>query len=330
MRRKLGLGLLFVVGGLLGLVGYQAIAVQREGVRFPPPGKLVDVGGYKLHLHCVGAGSPTLVMDSGAGNWSIFWGEVQKALGSTHRVCAFDRAGYGWSEPSPHPRTSRDMTNELRTLLQNAGLKPPFVLVGHSLGGYNARVYRNLYPEEVVAMVLVDSAHPEQWTRLPKQVSLGLQQQVRTLKQAAVLSQLGVLRMLQNQLPQFNLPVEQRTRYTAAMMRPQTYRTFAAEAESAATSALQVAQTKPLSRLPLLVLTAGSSFDAFRALIPELPIAQSNQVWLELQAELATLSHNSSHQISQKAGHYLMVDEPDFVSQAIGQFLAQKVTSTKQ
>jgi pimeloyl-ACP methyl ester carboxylesterase len=117
----------------------------------------VDVGGYRLHITCMGTGDPAVVIDAGAGNWSVSWVVIQRQLAGDTRVCKFDRAGLGWSDPSPRPRTAAVMADELHTLLHNAGELPPFVLVGHSLGGHNARMFADRYRDEVAALVLVES-----------------------------------------------------------------------------------------------------------------------------------------------------------------------------
>src|SRR5690349_15455065 len=130
---------LAAVAGLLvvlGLVGasYEAIAATGDARRYPAPGQLVDVGGYRLHIQCVGTGSPTVVLDAGLGGSSLDWSLVQAAIGQTTRVCAYDRAGMGWSESGPAPRTPAQIAGELHTLLGNAGIAGPYVLVAHSLG----------------------------------------------------------------------------------------------------------------------------------------------------------------------------------------------------
>lgn len=134
---------------------YQTIATAREAKTFPAPGQLVDVGGHRLHLKCEGQGAPVVVLDSGNGDGLMVWSLVQPLLARTTTVCAYDRAGYGWSEPGPGPRPSGRAVTELHALLRNAGLKAPFVLVGHPFGCMNVRLYASRYPDEVAGVVLV-------------------------------------------------------------------------------------------------------------------------------------------------------------------------------
>jgi pimeloyl-ACP methyl ester carboxylesterase len=159
--RGIGRTLAALVGLLvaLGLAGasYEAIAAAGDARRYPPPGRLVDVGGERLHIQCVGTGSPTVVLDAGLGGSSLDWNLVQSELGNTTRVCAYDRAGMGWSDPSPYPRTPRQIADELHTLLTNAGIAEPYVLVGHSLAGKNVRLFALTHPDQVAGMVLVDA-----------------------------------------------------------------------------------------------------------------------------------------------------------------------------
>jgi pimeloyl-ACP methyl ester carboxylesterase len=166
-RRRLGSwvrrGLVWILVGLLALavIGaiYQAIATeidQREA--FPAPGEMVDVGEHRLHLNCVGQGSPTVVLDAGWGYTSVecsAW--VQPEVAKQTRVCAYDRAGMGWSEPGPGAPNATQTTAELHTLLREAGEEGPYVMVGHSLAGLYSRIYAERYPEEVAGVVLVDS-----------------------------------------------------------------------------------------------------------------------------------------------------------------------------
>ena len=144
----------------LGIIGavYQSLATSRDRELYPPPGQLVDVGGYRLHVYCIGEGSPTVVLEAGSGGKGVIaWSLVQERMAITTRVCSYDRAGLGWSDPDPtdQPRPSLRVAQSLYTLLHNAGIDGPYVLVGHSSGGLHVRSFASQYPEEVVGMVLL-------------------------------------------------------------------------------------------------------------------------------------------------------------------------------
>src|SRR5262245_31328525 len=139
-----------------------AVAQQKnDQPAYPPPGKLLDVGGYRLHLNCTGKSDPTVVLIAGGGDFSFDWGLVQPDASRFARVCSYDRAGLAWSDPGPTPRTMRQEAYELHTILKAARIKAPYVVVGHSLGGLIARVYAERYPEEVAGIVLVDPTHDD-------------------------------------------------------------------------------------------------------------------------------------------------------------------------
>src|SRR5829696_2106012 len=167
-RPLLGLVVVLLVLAVAGAI-YQAIATERAERAYPPPGEMVDVGGYSLHINCVGQGSPTVLLDGGFGEWSAQWVRVQREVSGTTRVCAYDRAGMGWSEMGPDPRDARQITSELHTLLSKAGIEGPYVLVGHSFGGMYMQTYAARYPEEVAGVGLVDaSTDPVQFDQRPE------------------------------------------------------------------------------------------------------------------------------------------------------------------
>src|SRR5437868_14963164 len=148
LMRFLGIFSLSLVGLLLlGLLS-QALASGLDASHYPPPGKLVDVGGYRLHINCTGTGSPTVILDAGLGGTSLDWSKIQPAVARFTRVCSYDRAGYGWSESGPGPRTSPQIVKELHLLLVHAQVNGPYLLVGHSVGGLNMRLYAYRYPGE--------------------------------------------------------------------------------------------------------------------------------------------------------------------------------------
>src|SRR5881397_2830757 len=143
MLRSLARGTAVVLALIVGLgaagASYEAIAAGGDAKAYPPPGRLIDVGGYRLHIQCVGTGSPAVVLDAGLGGMSLAWNLVQTEIGQTTQVCAYDRAGMGWSDAGPQPRTPGQIARELHTLLANAGIAGPYIVVGHSVGGKNVR-----------------------------------------------------------------------------------------------------------------------------------------------------------------------------------------------
>ena len=168
-RILLGLLALLVVLAVAGMM-YENISEARDRRFNPMAGRLFDVGGYKMHIDCTGEGSPTVILESGLGDSYISWRRVQPRIAKFTRVCSYDRAGLGYSESSSQPRTSKVIAGELHALLRAAGVAPPYVLVGHSMGGYDVRLYASLYRNEVAGMVLVDASHPDQENRFPPEL----------------------------------------------------------------------------------------------------------------------------------------------------------------
>src|SRR3990172_2738206 len=169
-------GIALVVAILVGWTWRRGAKAKAElAAKYPAPGKLVDVGGYRLHINCQGQGSPTVVIEAGAADCSLSWGQVQREVARFTRVCTYDRAGLGWSERSPQPRTAHNLVEDLHTLLARSGVEPPYVLVGHSLGGLFVRLYAHEHPDQVAGMVLVDAVHEEMFLRYPEAFSSLLQ-----------------------------------------------------------------------------------------------------------------------------------------------------------
>jgi pimeloyl-ACP methyl ester carboxylesterase len=133
--------------------------------------RALDVGGYQLYFRCAGQGTPTVVIDAGLGEGLEAWAAAQMQVAASTRVCAYDRAGVGKSEPGPKPRTSQQMVKELRTLLRKANIQGPYVLVGHSLGGLNAQLHAAQYPNEVAGLVLVDPSFHDMLARFESLIS---------------------------------------------------------------------------------------------------------------------------------------------------------------
>jgi pimeloyl-ACP methyl ester carboxylesterase len=295
---------------------YQWIAHNRDLRQNPRPGQLVDVGGYRMHLYCLGQGSPTVVFDSGLGDTWLAWHKVQPPIAQFTRVCSYDRAGLGWSDPSPHPRTSSVIAEELHTLLHNAGIAGPFVLVGHSLGGMNVRMFAVLFRPEVAGIVLVDSTHPDQQRRLPQELKRSNAEFLRKQGLKADSMTFGIPRLMGWC---GNGPPEIREMLRTVECRLGPWREHFAEGESFDESADEVRAAGSLGKIPLAVL----SHDPEKLYVATDLAKQVNQQWDEMQGELAQLSTDSSRAIAKGSGHHIQVDRPDLVIAAVRKLVEQ-------
>lgn len=301
--RIAALVLILAVSGAI----YQYLATRSDEQRFFPSGKMVDVGGYKMHINCTGEGSPTVVLDNGLSFGSSHWGIVPQEIEKFTRVCTFDRAGIGWSEASPHGRGVNQISEELHDLLEKAGERKPFVLSGHSIGGLYVQNYANQYPEEVAGVLLIDSSHAEQSLRI-----LGQAPPPIIARLIKVLAPIGVVRLglgvRADGMPQMS---EEGT-----AMRSSTKHLYATADEILAVQEnFRILRENPL-RLgdkPLIVLTRDLSV---KPNYSEEDI-RANEIWKELQADLASRSSNGKQIVAEKAGHFIYADEPELVLDAI-------------
>ncbi|MFP3947525.1 MAG: alpha/beta fold hydrolase [Longimicrobiales bacterium] len=191
---RIGLGLVGVLLTLAGLgFAYQTRGEARDREALVPPGRMVPVDGFGMHLHCTGRGSPTVILETGAAGFAQTWAWVQKSLSRTTRVCSYDRAGLGWSEDwGAHDATT--VAHNLRALLRSAGEAGPFVLAGHSLGGSFVQVFADLYPEEITGVGMVDPAHPDQLERFGPEIRKKQEGFHGLIDVASKLAHFGVLR----------------------------------------------------------------------------------------------------------------------------------------
>lgn len=324
------IGVLLVVGLLL-TAGYifQHRTTAADFEKFPAPGQLVDVGGFNLHIHCTGeAGGPTVVVDAGNGDFSVTWMGIQREVEKSARICTYDRAGYGWSDVSPHPRTASQMANELHQLLVNADVKPPYILVGHSLGGLNVRVYASLYPDEVAGMILVDAGHEDQLQRLPPEYLQLYKRQESYFSVLGFMSRFGILHLIGSSSkgaelvpPQVaKLPKEVQPVYMTMISHPSYFDTTLAELRALPEITAEVRATGKLGDTPLLILTADSLDEAAAQSIglgEDFPAAQLQQAFNELQNEFEALSTRSRHIIVKDSTHGINLDQPQAVIDAI-------------
>src|SRR5262249_21063028 len=169
---------------------------RRQAWASLAPGRFVDVGTQRLHISCAGHGTPTVVFDSALAGSVLSWIFIQPEVATFTQTCSYDRAGHGWSEAGPMPRTLSRSVDELHTLLQRAKVPPPFVLVGHSYGGLVAQLYISRYPDEVAGIVLVDSAHAKDWAHANEGERARLETGIRLCRRGASVTRFGVGRVV--------------------------------------------------------------------------------------------------------------------------------------
>jgi pimeloyl-ACP methyl ester carboxylesterase len=314
----IALVLLLVLAGL----AYQAIASARDARRYPPPGKLVDVGGYRLHINSTGEGSPVLILDAGWSDCSLNWCLVQPEVAKFTRVCSYDRAGTGWSDVGPSSRSSLQIVRELHTLLKTAGIPGPYVLVGHSFGGCNVRLFAHEYPQEVAGLVLVDSAVEDQWPRLPESVKRLYAQMQQQLWDGRPLSKFGIIRLFYLR-PNPKLPVAVQAADMSLRSRTPYLDTICREWELIPNeSAAQVRAAASLPPVPMFVLTAGQHTDQAPPGVTPEDFAQWNALLREMQADLASRCPNSIHLTVTNSTHLIPLDRPTAIVGAIRQVVA--------
>jgi pimeloyl-ACP methyl ester carboxylesterase len=278
---------------------YEPLAEAADAKAYPPPGQMVDVGGYRLHINCTGSGSPTVVIESGWGDSSASWGWVQPEVARTIRICTYDRAGMGWSEASPQPRTAREYAKELHTLLTKANEPGPYVLVGHSMGGFTMIVYAHDYPDEVSGLVLVDAqdlptSNVATYQPAPKPGGTSL---------PSLLARIGLVRLLADPLGSVeNLPEGDKQAYTAFVVAPRSVQTFTDEGMGMSEGGAQARAVTSLGALPLIVLSRGKDQDAKHT---------------AAQTDLLLFSTNSQQLFAEQSGHPIMIEQPDAAVAAI-------------
>jgi pimeloyl-ACP methyl ester carboxylesterase len=313
--------LLFAISLAIAGALYEVIGRWHDAQHFPQRGHLVKVGSIHMNIDCSGQGSPTVILESGLGGPSVDWLMVQPEVAKFARVCSYDRAGYGWSDSGPEPRSSLQIARELKQMLQAAGEKGPYVLVGHSMGGYDIRVYTGQYPHDVAGMVLVDASHEDQEARAPESIRKWGRnhRQHPGWKKLKYFFQLhlGWARLTSDRdAPDF---WPKAFREEEDFMTLSTKHQFAVIDEDQVFSTLSAAQVRSAGNLvdrPLIVLTATRQDD----ISPEIPSkdAQAEEnLWVnQLQPELARLS-TQGKQIVVDSSHEIPTEHTEIVISAI-------------
>lgn len=315
------IGLAIIVGLLILGIIYEQVARRKERT-YTLPGRLVDVGGYRLHVTDRGEGGPTLLIIPGAGDSSYSWQAIQRELAATNRVLSFDRAGLGSSEAGPAPDPERSLV-EIERLLAASGVSGPVILVGHSLGGLFARMYATKHPEQVAGLVLVDSTH--EFLRDDKKFKQGFAAIGVMLRIMKALSPIGLPRFLGEVLGVMPMYPE-RANYVKQLSREE-YRLWAASVYR------NTAQEGGIGEFGAVDTILAASYelrkpDGEQPQFGDLPmVVMSNpgfgQGWITMHRELAGRSTNSSHRITVQKGHNVEMHSPELVIDAIRHVVAE-------
>lgn len=332
MHKILFCNISFMLSMSIPLSGH-AEAASSTDAAFAKPQLRVDLGGRKLHLYCSGEGATTVVFDapSGDGGWS--WYKVQPEVAKHTRACVYDRAGLGFSDPAPRPNTSANAVDDLHGALAAAGIKPPYLLVGNSLGGGNAQVYAYRYPDQIKGLVLVEPQTENETARLDKVTAGKIKQVYAMVKQqdayCLAAAKKGfkpgseALNNCVGDTMAFYGPVLGKAVQTITM-KPSYWRARVDEYNAIDASDDQLrALRKPFGDLPLLVLTRGVSPYATPGQ-PQSPMNKATEDENEkIHREIASLSSRGKQRVIPGASHVIQADQPDAVVQAVLDVLAQ-------
>jgi pimeloyl-ACP methyl ester carboxylesterase len=302
LRSRSGRWLLYPVLAVLALAslggGYATLGAAADARAYPMPGQLVDVSGHRLHLNCAGSGSPTVVLEPGGGQMSSNMGWIAPAVARNTRVCVYDRAGRGWSEPADTPQDGTQIATDLHTLLQRGHVPGPYVLAGHSFGGLYVLTYAARYPDEVAGMVLVDStdrASAEQLGSPPRYDAGSYDVLGRASALISRTARLGLGR-LYAEVASGTLPPRSEGEFRASVATASNLRSTIDEYVQASASSQEAAALRNFADKPLVILTAGVGSDATHS---------------AAQNELAILSTNSAHRVIEGADHLALIEDED-------------------
>lgn len=307
-------------------------------MRYPAPGRMVDIGGFRLHLNCSGSGAPAVVLDAALGGSSISWSLVQPVISTRTRVCSYDRAGLGWSDAGPMPRTAGRVADELHRLLAAAQIPPPYLLVGHSYGGFVMRIFATRYRSDVAGLILVDPAHPEDWVNPAPKELVKIERGVKLCQQGAAAARFGLARLVSALTELGAIPAAR------AVARMVSRGRLSQEDEGILAPLWKLPHP---ARQPLRQFWAHSKFyDALRSHIETVPLSAAEtldagahgygdlplvtisstdpgEYRLRQQEALARLSTRGRHITASNSGHWIPLDQPAIVIEAIEKLLEE-------
>ena len=323
--RKIKLFFLMLIGSVIAIsfsgFVYQLSMEQSDQAAYPAPGKIYKVNGIGLHLDCRCQGTPTVILEAGLTSGSFSWALVHDEIAAITRTCAYDRPGMDWSEPINRVADAEEVSGRLYSLLAEAGIDGPKVLLGMSAGGVYVREYYKHHPEDIVGLVFVDSSHEQQKNRLPKMEGSGTFEIMMTA--CRLLQPIGLIRvfgLLDQFVDQYELDESTRNSLLANMNQSHMCSSMHWESESFADEIQDEAPPTSLGDLPLVVLSQGEEPKAFPefGVTLEQAIAQ-REVWNVLQQELVGLSSNGKRFVALESGHVIQFNQPQLVIEKVSE-----------
>jgi len=324
--------LLLILCGLGGLVAlgfiYELAGSYYDKRRYPPPGKLIDIGPCRLHLHRQGEGRPVVVLEAGIAGSSLGWSIVQEKLAAFTTVCSYDRAGLGWSDDCALPRSATQLAGELHALLDRAGMAEPYILVGHSFGGLLIRAYGHVHPEQVAGLLFLDPVSMAAWAACPAVDRKRLEMGVRLTRRGAVLARFGIVRATLTALVSGARHLPQFVARTTAKRASGTIERLVGEVRKLPEATWPIIRShwsSPRSFLAMARYLDWLPRNAEAALAMRLPTQTPCIILSAVTATAAELGERDSwveqnhgrHSQAADAGHWLQLDQPDLVVIAV-------------
>ncbi len=319
---------------LCGVI-YQFLGALRDRRRFPPPGRMIDIGGRRLHLVEAGQGSPAVIFEAGISATCLNWTRVRTEAGRFTRACAYDRASLGWSDPAPSPRVLPAIVDDLHALLLAARIQPPHLLVAHSFGALVVSAYASTYPSEVAGLILVDPLTPTEWRHPTEAQSRMLRRGVTLARRGALLTRVGLVR--------FSLAI---LAGGGRLIPKAIARMSSGEGESVISRLVGEVRKMPPDTWPMIQAhwCQPKSFEALGAYLESLPASSAEAAALQLpgtipvvilsgshstpallaqREELARRAAYGRHIVAERSAHWIHLDEPELVVQSIQEMLDQ-------
>lgn len=313
-----------------------AIAEDSRLLPYAQPGLLVDIGGRRINLSCTGSGTPTVVLMAGISSWSAIWYKTHPAIARTTRVCAFDRASYGFSDPAPRPQIISNVADDLHAALKAGSIPGPYVLVGHSLGGVEARLYAQRWPSEIAGMVLVDTSPADEGLLDENQPGFddatGRESYASAKLHCALLAAHGPIEPSAPEYKECSLPLPSDTPAAFRKIWPTFFTADHAAAQVSLMSSLYThrydsVDHRSLGAMPLVVLSAENTWDNGTPAAARFS-QEYEKVWYAMHEDLARLSSHGVHLIVKGSGHEIQLYKPEVVIDAVNDVLRQVQAGT--